>query len=384
MQKDKEKIFYQVLLLIAAVLLVFLFYRSQEKNPVTNANPKLSENQAISVDATLIVGKDQTLRKKYVGYVTPINEIEIVPYISGFIEQINVLSGQEVNVGQSLIRIKQEEYRAKKDAANAALLKAKATLDNAKIYFERMEKAGEKALSKTEIDNARAAYLEAVAAYSGAQADLATAEVTLGYTDITSSIFGTVGYVDLSIGDYVSPNKTLFRIIQFDPIRVVFAISDNDYLSEKNKNELFSDEIIKLELSNGTIYDEDGHFVFTDNRFDAATNSLAVYADFANPNKKLIANSYVDVIVEKTLKNTVSVEKKLLYMQPDGNFVYVIRNGRATLQKVNIEADEGSSYIVRNDFSDGDMLVNEVNNNIKEGTSLIAKTPVITAVKEDK
>ena len=371
MQKDKEKIFYQILLVILAILLVFLFYRLQEKQAPLPSETKAPEKQALAVMANPIVGQEYVISKKYVGYITPINHVDVIPFISGFVEEISAQSGQDVVAGAPLLRIKPEEYIAKKEAAAASLLKAEATLENAKIYFERMEKAGEKALSKTEIDNARAAYLEAEAAYSGAKADLQNAVINLGYTDINSSIAGTVGYVDLSVGDYVSPNKKLFSIIQFDPIRVVFSISDNDYLAEKSQGDLFADDVIKLELSDGTIYGTDGHFAFADNQLNSSTNSLAVYADFANPNKMLIANSYVDVIVEKTLKNTVLIEKKLLIMAPDGNFVYVIRNGKAALHKVNIEADEDAYYIVRNDFSAGDMLITEVNNNITEGLPVV-------------
>lgn len=384
MQKDKEKIFYQILLAVAAILLVFLIYRLNEATSSAPIKSDISQNKILQVNAQPIIGQDKIISKKYVGYVTPINEVAIIPYISGFIEEINVQSGQEVNIAQPLLRIKPEEYLAKKEAAAAALLKAEAALANAKIYFERMEKAGEKALSKTEIDNARAAYLEAQAAYAGAKADLQSAEVNLGYTNINSSISGTVGYINLSVGDYISPNKQLFNIIQFDPIRVVFSISDNDYLQEKNKDKLFAEDVIKLELANGEIYESNGHFAFSDNQINPTTNSLAVYADYENPNKVLVANSYVDVIVEKTLKNTISIEKKLLIMKPEGNFVFVIRNGVAALHKVEIAADDGSYYIVYNDFSPQDMLITDVNNNITEGLPVAPHIQTAVAIKEEK
>ena len=384
MQKDKEKIFYQILLVIAAILLAFMLYRLHEKQTIKQSENPVPQNQVLRVNAKPIVGKNHIISKKYVGYVTPINEVDIIPYINGFVEKIAAQSGKETRAGAPLLRIKPDEYKAKKEAATAAVIKAKATLNNAKIYFERMEKAGEKALSKTEIDNAKAAYLEAKAAYAGAKADLQTALVNLGYTNITAPINGIIGYIDLSVGDYISPAKPLFSIIQFDPIRVVFSISDKDYLEENNRGNLFADNIIKLELPDGKIYDFSGKFAFTDNQINPSTNSLAVYADFKNPNKTLIPNSYVDVIVEKTLKNTISVEKKLLYMQPDGDFLFIIRGGHAVWQKVNIITDDGSFYIINNDFLPGDMLIAEVNNNIKEGMPIEPETIAYSTAEEKK
>ena len=66
---------------------------------------------------------------------------------------------------------------------------------------------------------------------AAAKADYELAKVNYDYTVIQAPISGIVGNVSLTKGDYVSPSgQPLLSIIQYNPIRVVFSITDKDYL----------------------------------------------------------------------------------------------------------------------------------------------------------
>lgn len=166
-----------------------------------------------------------------------------------------------MSAATNLILIRQNEYKASLEAAEASVLQADATLNNAAVYYRRVKQAGTKVISKTELDNAKASYLSAKAALAQAKANRDLAKVNFDYTIIQAPISGIVGNVDLTRGDYVSPSSgTLLKIIQFDPIRVVFSITDKDYLNEmaKQSGGLFNGEAIKIRLSNGQIYNKTG------------------------------------------------------------------------------------------------------------------------------
>ena len=79
------------------------------------------------------------------------------------IEKVKVVGGQDVKVNDVLFVIRQDEYKANLDSAYAGILQAKANLENAKIYYERMVKAGSRAISKTELDNAKTSFLSSEA-----------------------------------------------------------------------------------------------------------------------------------------------------------------------------------------------------------------------------
>ena len=345
-----------IILVILAAVLAWFFWPSAHRKPASED----SRPQELALNVMPLAPRDVSLTQSYIGYVTPIHSVDIVPYINGFLEDIMVDGGQRVERGDNLILIHQNEYKASLEAAEASVLQADATLNNAAVYYRRVKQAGTKVISKTELDNAKASYLSAKAALAQAKANRDLAKVNFDYTIIQAPISGIVGNVDLTRGDYVSPSSgTLLKIIQFDPIRVVFSITDKDYLNEmaKQSGGLFNGEAIKIRLSNGQIYNKTGKFRFLDNEINRSTNSIAVYADFENENHTLVANAYVDVLLEKNIKNGVPVRQNLVTMEDSGNYVYVVKDDRLERRKVDILGISGNDYILKNTFAAGEYLV---------------------------
>jgi membrane fusion protein (multidrug efflux system) len=285
-----------------------------------------------------------------------------VPFISGFIDKVKVSGGQEVKVNDVLFVIRQDEYKANLDASYAKVLQAKATLENAKMFYERMTKAGSRAVSKTNLDNARTAFLSAEAELAQALANYQKAKIDYDYTVIKATISGMVGDVEISKGDYVSPQgKAILKIIQYNPIRAVFSISDKEYLDEvkisKNKRP-FSDWDVKLKLSNGMIFDKVGKVKFWDNEVASATGSVRVFADFQNPNKILYTNAYVDVIMEKKLSNVILVPQNALYLQDGESYVYIVgENNKPKKVYVSLGNQYKTDFIVNKGLLDGDKVI---------------------------
>ncbi len=341
------------ILVLAGLLVVgYLFWQHGEKVPPAEEN--LVER---TISAAPLIEREVQVRKEYIGYVMPINDVNVRPYISGFVHEIRVRGGAEVKVGDVMVIIDQAEYKAKLDAAAAAAAQAKADLNNRSIYYQRMRKAGVRAVSKTELDNAEAAFLSAQAAWQQAEASRTAAQVNYDYTVIRATIDGMVGNVPLSKGDYVSPEKVLLSVIQYDPIRVVFSITDKDYLEEIGKPQMFAGETLGLKLADGSIYPQTGKVAYVDNSIDKNTDSIAVYADFANPNKQLVANAYVNVWLEKKYRGMV-VRKDWVYLEPNGSYIYVAGANGVVKTAVDILSEYGNDdYILKNTFTLGEHIV---------------------------
>ena len=127
-------------------------------------------------------------------------------------KRVNIPSYQ-VKAGDVMVIIDQAEYKARLDAAKAAVAQAEASFNNSSVYYQRMQKAGARAVSKTELDNAKASFLSAEAALEQAKAALAEAQVNYDYTVIRATIDGVVGDVPLSnpevvafIGSFIREN----------------------------------------------------------------------------------------------------------------------------------------------------------------------------------
>ncbi|MCR5506370.1 MAG: efflux RND transporter periplasmic adaptor subunit [bacterium] len=354
---DKNQKIKIVVMLSLLFILGVIFYKYYVIGESENANDG-SDNIVVSIQK--IEPQTITLSKEYVGKVTPINSVSVLPFISGFIDKVLVSGGQNVKIGDVLFIIRQAKYKAAVDSAYANVLDAKANLENAKTFYERMKDAG-KAVSKTEIDNARTAYLSAEASLTSAISNYDLSRINYDYTIISSPINGIVGDVAISKGDYVAPNTTpLVKIIQFNPIRVVFSIADKEYISEmrKNSKNIFKDWIVKLRLSNNKIYDEIGKIRFLDNEVSSDTSSVKVYADFSNPDKVLIANAYVDVIMEKIIKDAILIPQSAVYFKPEGTFVYIL-NEENKAEKIFVEIGQTieNNFVVEKGLKENNKVI---------------------------
>ena len=341
------------------------------------------DNKETVINVIPLKAQDALLTNQYIGYVTPIKAVEMASNVSGYVDEVWAEGGQEVREGDNLVLIDQREYKAQLDAAVAATAQAKADFDNAKSYYQRIKKAGKKAFSASELDQAKAQFLAAEAAFKQAKAEQTKAEVLWHYTVLQAPIDGVIGDVTLTKGDYVAPSESpLFEIIQFDPIRVKFAISDKEYLKAAtfgSKKAMFADETIQIKLADGSIYPQQGIFRYTDNQVDKDTNSVTIFADFANADKKLLANSYVDVIISKQMKDVFLVRQKNVILNDKGAFVYVMQKGKLKLVPLKIAGYSGDSYITENRFAKDEFLVVDKIGRISPETKL--KMKIISATE---
>lgn len=372
MNSQKERFIYLIILLVFCLVSFGLGYYMFYKTSIKETR-QIPINESITLNASPLSAGDIVVQNSYVGFIEAINQVQIIPYIAGYLKDINVSAGQTVKKGDLLLTIDEGEYKAKLDAAKAAVLQAEASFQYNQNYYERVQKSGNRAFSEIEIDNAKNNFLQAKATLENATANKNLAEVIYQYTTITASISGVIGNFTLSPGDYVTPNGTaLLSIVQTDPIRVVFSLTDKEYLNmtDDEAGELFKNSVIKLKLANGQNFEHNGTFKYTDNQFNKQTNSLAIYAYFDNEKNLLLPNSFVTVEVFKTFKNTVLIDKNFVKMKTDGSFVTIARNNKILSVSIDIIADKNTQYVVKNSFQTGDLLILDDTSRLKEGIAV--------------
>lgn len=357
-EKNTASSIIKIILLCVLLVIVFMLAETSLRSGGKTADgAKTAELPALVLDGVRPEPQKRVIERKYIGYVTPVHSVFVLPFISGFVGDVRVTGGQRVKKGDVLVVLQQQEYAARLSGAQAAVEQASAALENARSYYNRLTAAGAQAVSAADKDKARAAYLTAKAALSQAKADEALAKVNFDYTIIKATVTGVAGDVSLTKGEYVSPaGEPLFRIIQTSPIRVVFSVSDRDYLNMTDSDGL-SGMVVRLILPNGEAYKQTGALEFTDNAIDRQTNSMAMYALFENPENKLVTNAYVTVLAARTYDDTVAVPQKAVSFSDKGARVQVINNGVLASKTVDILDQRDDVYIVKNVFAKDDFVL---------------------------
>ena len=123
----------------------------------------------------------------------------------------------------------------------------------------------------------------------------------------------------------------------------------------------------------GDIYENNGKFRFADNQIDKTTNSVSIFADFENKNRKLIANSYVDVLLSRKMNDVYLIRQNYAILGDRGAFVYVMQNNKLKQVPLKIVGYFEDSYVVANKFANNEFLVTDKIGKIADGTRLKMK-----------
>lgn len=326
---------------------------------------------------------------EYVGHVEPAQVTDILPQIDGYIQRVCFTEGEKVEKGDLLFEIDTEQYVAAKNlrysevaSAEAKVIVARAEVDRAERYYRRLTSADERGVTATERDtaettlaSAKAALNAANAAVEQAKASAAIADFNLRHTKVYSPISGRIGKALHHVGDYVSPSKSaLARVVQTDPIRVVFPVSDRDYDSwqaaaERGGRALKDSRRLRLILPDGSLYGHEGVIDFGDNEMSRETATLTMHVGFANPAGRLVANAFVRVLSdEKTPPTALVVPTSALVRTDDGLQAWII-DGDCRVHPSAVETDGewmGMSRVVKG-VSAGDRVVGSGAFKLKDG-----------------
>ncbi|MBQ7252558.1 MAG: efflux RND transporter periplasmic adaptor subunit, partial [Kiritimatiellae bacterium] len=302
--------------------------------------------------------------RTFSGRVLSPETVAIVPQVAGEVKKVAFQEGDTVKKGKLLYVIDDVQYKAAEAAAESAVAQAKASLDYAQKTFDRTKTLFEKnAASVDAMDNAASALAVAQANLASAEANLARASDSLAHCRITAPVDGKIGVNAASVGNYISTaSGALATIVRQDPVRVAFAPGSRDYLAvfggEKGLKDLFE---VRLRLADGTAYDADGEVEFVGNAVNASTDTMPVYACFANPGGLLVPGATVKVEVQaKTPARYVAVPLTAVQRDGDQAFVWMVGDNNlpvrrdieagpatASYQTVLSGLEEGESVIVR-------------------------------------
>lgn len=289
-------------------------------------------SQAQTVAVAEVKEMPYNLPERYVAHAEAVAEVDLLPQVDGYIKEIKFKEGDVVREGQLLYVMDDEKYEAVVGQAKADLNAAEAEARRARRYYERMEKADERGITQLERDNAEAAAEKADAAVLQAKANLVVAEYNCKKAKIFAPISGQIGKTSAHVGDYVAPSKgALAHIVQIDPIRVSFPMTDRAFLALRKsvKAGKADENRLRVILPDGTEYGREGEWDFDDNEMSKTTASIILRLRFANPDRLLVPGTYLTLLADlKTPPTYPTVQQTAIIDLPGGNLgVYVLKEG---------------------------------------------------------
>ena len=186
--------------------------------------------------------------------------------VKGYLEAVLFKEGDFVKKGDPLYQIEKGLFQAAVDDAQGALERAKAAKVLTEVELQRKEElVAKQAGTAVARDIALSADEQAKGTILSAQANLETANINLGYTDIVSPIDGKISRTSITPGNVVGPESgSLTLIVSQDPMYVTFPVSQRDLLQAQvsGRQSEIKDIKVKVRFADGSTYDHEGSINF--------------------------------------------------------------------------------------------------------------------------
>lgn len=343
----------------------------------TRAPAQTQQTAAIPVGTVPAALRPVTQTTEFVGRVEAVGRVDVRARITGFLQKVLFKEGEVVKEGQPLFEIEPDTYQAAEIQARGALLQAQAKFANATAQRARTEELVKtNTAAQATLDQRVAEEKSAQGEIVSADANLKTAQINLGYTEIAAPISGEVGLSKYTVGNLVGPDSgPLTQIVSRDPMYVSFPVSQREFLQVHRDVDQAGrkDLAIKIRFSDGSLYDQTGHINFVNVTVDRATDTVLVRATMPNPDGALIDGQLVRVSVESAKpQEKVLVPQTALLADQQGIYVFTVQDGKAVATRVKPGGEQGAYSVIDQGLKGGEQVVVQGMETLRPGVAVVA------------
>jgi membrane fusion protein, multidrug efflux system len=340
------------------------------------------------VIVTPVVQRDEKLYQEWIGTTQGDVNADIRPKVEGYLLRRVYTEGSFVRQGDLLFEIDPRQFESQLRQAEANLEQAKAALDKAVRDVARDEPlAAQRAISQQELDNARSARQAATATVGALQAAVEQARLNLSWTKVTSPIEGIAGIAPQQVGDLVSPQTVLATVSKVDPIRVLYQLSEQEYL-QLQRDPARRNAELELVLADGSVYALKGRMLLSGRDVDVKTGTIASLGLFPNPGNLLRPGQYAKVrAVVKVRQGAILVPQRAVNELQGAFQVGVVGpEDVAQIRTVKVAERVSNLWIIDEGLKPGERVIVEGFSRVKSGMTVapvsaasVEPTPALSA-----
>jgi len=341
---------------IAALLLAACGGNGQHQMPPTD------------VSVAKVVQRSITEWDDYSGQIEAVESAEIRPRVTGHLRRVHFHEGGLVEKGALLFTIDDREYAAAADAARADAARAEARVALARQDLQRAERLiGERAISQGELDQRRMEAQQADADVLAARAQVAQAELNLGFTRGRAPFAGRAGAALVKPGNVVTPNETLLTtLVSVDPVYVSFTGDERAYLryqqlarSGGRESSRDARNPVRVGLADEEGFPHEGEVDFVDNALNPATGTIRARAVLPNPDGVFTPGLFARVrLLGASQSNALLIHEQAVLTDQDRRYVYILgKDKSAERRDVTLGPHIDALRVVESGLKPGDKVI---------------------------
>ncbi|WP_161828886.1 efflux RND transporter periplasmic adaptor subunit [Steroidobacter agaridevorans] len=316
------------------------------------------------------------------GSIAPFVQATLKSKVGGEVEQLKLREGQDVREGDVIARVDTRNLQAQYDREAAAVEKARADLDLARLNRDKNRQLLEqKFISQNTFEQTESAYAGSVASFKLAEAQARVAQINLEDAVIRAPFSGTIAKRLVQPGEKVSPDSEIVTLVDLKQMVLEAAVP--------------SAEIPSVRVGQKVRFRVGG---FGDRTFEGevqrinpvtADNSRAIMIYIAVPNSDSALKGGMFAqgsLMLNSMQPVLAVSQRAVRDEAGVSYVYVLRDEKIVRTPVKVgPRSEGEAFVeVRDGLSAGDrVIVADIGDDKAGAVARVRKTETTAAAKTE-
>jgi RND family efflux transporter MFP subunit len=309
-----------------------------------------------------------------IGMVTPISSVALKSRLETTITSVHFEDGAKVNQGDLLFTLDSRQIDAQIEQAEGTLARDQAQLAGAERDVRRFsDLIGKGATTQVSVDNAKTQTDILAGTIKADQSMLDNLKVQKSYTIIKAPFSGRISAANVKIGNFVRPADTapLATINQMAPVYVTFTIPQRLLADLRDAIAAGTTKVIAT-IPNSE-RSEAGKVAMIENTVDSTTGMVTVRGIMDNASEILWPGTLVQTKLIIRIEDGVTVPTVAVQRSQTGNFVFVVKDGKAQVQPVEVDRTFQGQSVITTGLSGNEDVVVDGQLLLTQGTQVEAR-----------
>lgn len=318
------------------IFCITLVYSCSTKGEVKKAG--IDKGQVLVADAVILKGRGLENNVYTTGSLISNESIELKAPVAGMIMELNVREGEKVKTGQKLVQLDDREWQSQLHKFQAQLVVAEKNLERSASLLEI------NGISQEIVDQGEGN----VAAL---KASIEEVKVKIDQSVVKAPFEGYIGLRSVSMGEFVTAGTAMASLVQSNPIKLDFSLPGKYASQLKAGQEVFFNVDGVVDTLKGVIY-------ALEPKLDETSRTIRVRAKADNAKGLLFPGAFANVRVTLDLiKGAVVVPTEAVIPELNAQKVFIIKEGKAIGQQVNLGIRSGNFVQVTEGLVEGDTVM---------------------------
>ena len=337
-----------------------------------------AQARTVPVETAVAERKTMPVQLRALGTVTPIAAVAIKTQVDTTITSVRFRDGARVEKGDELFTLDCRQIEADMKRVEAVINGAQATFEQAQRDVERYtDLVARNATPIVTLNNAQTQVNISKATAESNRAQLENLKVQLGFCTIRASISGRISMANVKVGNFVRQADTspMATIVQTAPVYVSFTVP------QKNLPDIRKAIAAETATVEAVIPGEDkrasGQVTMIENTVDMATGMATIRATMPNKDELLWPGTLVTADMTLRSEDGVVVPSTAVQASQSGNFVFIVKDGVAKVQNVQVERQIGRETVIASGLQGGETVVTDGQLLLSDGTRVNPRPPKV-------